>query len=251
MTIFKIHILYWLMTIICVFTGYFKPFLYFSLLIIIHEIGHLTGAIIYKWKIQKVIILPFGGITIFNEYISKSLFEEFIILIMGPLFQIIFYFSYTKIFGFNNLLFSYHYTLLFFNLLPIYPLDGYKLMNLFFNKILSFKTSHLLTMIISNITVILILTITIIYKFNLIMLIALIFLLYKNVEEISKHEFIFNKFLLERYLYNINLKKTKIIKSNNPKKMKREYKHLFYYNQKYETEKSFLKKKFDFKTKIC
>ena len=46
-------------------------------------------ALYYKWNIEKIIILPFGALTLFHEKINKPLFEEFIILIMGPIFQIV------------------------------------------------------------------------------------------------------------------------------------------------------------------
>ncbi|MCI9435149.1 MAG: hypothetical protein HFI86_07770 [Bacilli bacterium] len=250
MIIFKFHFLYWVMAFICSFCGLFKNFLYFSMLIIIHEFGHFIGAKIVKWRVKKIIILPFGGITIFDEFLSKSLDEEFIILLLGPLFQILFYILFNSIFGFNLLLHNYHYSLLLFNILPIFPLDGYKLLNIFINKFCSFKISHLLTITISSITAIFVFIISL-YHTNFIMLLALIFLTIKNIEEFINHNLLFNKFLLERYLYTINLKKTKIIKSNNFKKMMRECKHIFYYNNNYQTEKSFLKKKFDIKNKLC
>lgn len=250
MIIFKLHILYWFMAFICAFCGLFKNFIYFSLLIIVHELGHYLGAKICKWKVEKIIILPFGGITKFNEVLSKSLLEEFIILILGPLFQIIFYIIYNQLWGFNELLHAYHYALLIFNILPIYPLDGFKLLNLCFNRIFSFKKSHLISLVISNITTILVFIITL-YQRNFIMLLAFTFLIFKNISELLNHNLIFNKFLLERYLYVINLKKTKIIKTANLKKMRRNYKHIFYYNNNYETEKSILKKKFDIHNKLC
>lgn len=238
------------MAFICAFCGLFKNFIYFSLLIVVHEIGHFLGAKIYKWKIEKIVILPFGGITIFNEVLSKRLFEELIILILGPLFQIIFYFLYTNIFGFNELLYNYHYSLLLFNMLPIFPLDGFKLLNLLFNKFCAFKISHLISMFISFITIILIFILAN-YKHNFIMVLALIFLIFKNINELYYHNLLFNKFLLERYLYDLNFHKSIIIKSDNIKKMRREYKHIFYYYKNYETEKSFLKKKFDISHKLC
>ena len=46
--------------------------------------------VIFKWNIEKVILLPFGALTIFNEDLNRRMFEEFLIVIMGPLFQIIF-----------------------------------------------------------------------------------------------------------------------------------------------------------------
>ena len=37
---------------------------------------------------------------------------------------------FNKIFGFNEILRNYHYSLLIFNMLPIFPLDGFKLLNI-------------------------------------------------------------------------------------------------------------------------
>ncbi len=251
MIIFKFHLFYWVMAFICALTGYFKHFILFTLLIIIHELGHITGALIFKWKIKKVLILPLGGLTIFDEYLSKSIFEEFIILIMGPLYQIIFYYLFIFIFGYNELLNSYNYYLLVFNFLPIFPLDGSKLVNIILNKFFSFKFSHLVTLYISYIFLIISIIYILKYKINLIMFFSILIIFFKSMKELCNHKLIFNKFLLERYLYHFNFKKLKIIKSENIKKMKRDYKHIFYCNQEYVTEKNILKKKFDIKSKVC
>ncbi|MEG2311502.1 MAG: M50 family metallopeptidase, partial [Bacilli bacterium] len=130
-SIFKIHFLFYVVSFICIITGLFKPFLIITILIVIHELGHLLMALYYGWKIDKIIIFPFGGVTKFNEKINKPIREEFLILIMGPIIQIIFYFLCDYFFGYNAMLEKYHYTLLIFNLLPIFPLDGSKLVHLF------------------------------------------------------------------------------------------------------------------------
>ena len=239
-SIFKIHPFFYFFTLISLITGNFKNYTCFISIIIIHEIGHLLIAIILKWKVEKVLILPFGGITIFNEDINKPLLEEFLILLLGPIFQII----YTILMN-NQLITEYSKNLLFFNLLPIIPLDGSKLLNILLNKIVSFKISHLITIYISIMTII-ILTI----KINsLLIILVFSFIIFKIIEEIKNHENIFNKFLLERYINNYKFKKIKIIKSINLKKMKREHRHIFLTNKKYKTEREILKKRFDFTTK--
>lgn len=204
----------------------------------IHELGHILGAFIFKWHIDEIILLPFGGITIFKEYLDKPLKEEFIIAIMGPLFQIVFYLIYK-----DNYIFSYYnIVILLFNLLPIYPLDGSKLFNVFFNLILSFKYSHLCTVVLSAITLIIILFLSI-TKFHLLFLMILIFLVIELFKEMSKHKFYFNKFLLERYLYHFKFKKKKTIKKINS--MKKQTHHLFNINKKYYTEREIIGKMFD------
>ena len=238
-TIFKIHPLYYLVAFFSIITGLFKDFIYITLLIFIHEIGHTIGALYYKWDIKKIIILPFGGITIFNEYINKSLKEEFVILVLGPLFQILFYFILCFFNIESTLITNYHYSLLLFNLLPIIPLDGSKLLNIILNKITNFKLSHLFTIYISILTIIFLL----IKNKNMVLYIIIFFILLKVIKEYKEHKYIFNKFLFERYNYDLVFKKKKIIKGIKLNKMKKEYKHIFYDN-KYYTEKEVLKRYF-------
>ena len=202
--------------------------------------GHVLMGIIFKWKIEKIIILPFGALTIFDEGINKSIFEEFLIAIMGPIFQIIFTF-FLYFLTYNDEVVSYSLTILIFNLLPIFPLDGSKILNLFLNEILNFKISHTILIIIS---VIFILTIILYSDFNLILILILTFLLVRVLLEIKNHESLFNRFLLERYLNHYNFKKSKKIYSMNLAKMKRSYKHLFFDGNRFISEHERLKKRF-------
>ena len=234
--IFKIHPLFYLTAFICVITANFKNFIIFSSIIIVHELGHIIGAIIFKWKIDKVILLPFGGITIFQENIDKSLKEEFIIAILGPLLQLVFYFLYSD----NPTFIQYIFTILLFNLLPIYPLDGSKIVNILFNEFISFKRSHILTIITSFITL---LVVILSVKYNLLLYLILLFIVLEIIKEINKHNYYFNRFLLERYLYNNEYSKNKII--DNIKKMKKQTKHIFKINNKYFTEREIIRNLFD------
>ena len=234
--IFKIHPLFYLTAFICVITANFKNFIIFSSIIIVHELGHIIGAIIFKWKIDRVILLPFGGITIFQENIDKSLKEEFIIAILGPLLQLVFYFLYSG----NSIFNQYNLIILLFNLLPIYPLDGSKIVNILFNEFISFKRSHILTINTSFITL---LVVILSIKYNLLLYLILLFIVLEIIKEINKHNYYFNRFLLERYLYNNEYSKNKII--DNIKKMKKQTKHIFKINNKYFTEREIIRNLFD------
>ena len=226
-------------------TGHFKGFILFSLIIVVHEFGHILMGVLFKWKIEKVIILPFGALTVFNEDLNRKLSEEALIAIMGPIFQVIFtYLLYN--FGVQDAVY-YSTSILCFNLLPIFPLDGSKLLNVFLNKITSFKRSHALIIMISFLTMLMVILDS---DFNLILILILTFLLMRVFSEIKNHESLFNRFLLERYLKNYHFKKIKEIKSLDVRKMKRDYKHLFYDGFWRITEREILKKRFDFKGKL-
>lgn len=242
--IFKIHPIYYLTAIITIITGNFKDFTLITLIIIIHELGHISAAIYYKWNIEKIIILPFGGITIFNEYLNRPIKEELIIALAGPIYQIIFYYLVSFLNLKTSLFSSYHYTLLLFNLLPLIPLDGSKIFGLLLEKYLPYKLSNLLIIIISFL-LLFTLSIVLIINRNLLMIIILFFILIKLITQTKQYKYIFNKFLFERYLYNFNFKKRKKINDLKINKMMRDKIHIFYYNNIYKTEKEVLNNKFD------
>lgn len=209
----------------------------FTSIILIHELGHIVVAIFFKWNIDRIILLPFGGITIFNECIDKSLIQELLIAIFGPLFQIIYYILFLKNSEFSN----YNTAILLFNLLPIYPLDGSKIVNIILNRFISFKFSHILSICISYIVILLL--IFNIKNFNMILLMILFFIFIGLVKECVKHKYYFNKFLLERYLYKNRYSRVKKIKKIT--QMKKQTTHIFQINNNYFTEKDIIRKTFD------
>ena len=166
---------------------------------------------------------------------------------MGPITQIIYYFIIINFLSLRDIeiIKVYNYSILIFNLLPIYPLDGGKLINILLSYIFSYKNSYIITMIISFIISILILFISITntfnLTFNLFLMISLI--ITKLIEEYRKRKYYFNKFKLERFLKNYKFKRIKTI--NNVDNMMRDKRHLIKINHKYYTEKEVLRKRYD------
>lgn len=172
--------------------------------------------------------------------LNIPIYKELIILIAGPVFQFIAYFILLNLLPNNKeLIILYHYSILIFNLLPVYPLDGGKLINLFFSLKLSFRSSFYLEILISYITVIILVLINR-ENININLLIIIIFLLYKITKEYKQIELFYNKFLLERYLNKYNFSKSIII--NSPKSFHRNKRHLIKQRDKYYLEKEFLEK---------
>ena len=240
-----LHPLFLLTLFIFVSIGYFRFITYFMVLIIVHELGHIIISLIFKWNIDKIIILPFGGLTKYNEIINRPLIEEFLIAIAGIIFQIIFYLLVRSYIDYKYLSFI-NYFIIIFNLIPIYPLDGAKVLNIFFNKITSYKKSLLFTVIISYVFIIIFSLVF--FRMNKIISFILIFLLIEVNKLYRERNALFNKFLLERYLGDFKFKKKKTI--NKVDKMKKDYRHLFYIDGKYLTESYFLKKIFDIRRNL-
>lgn len=235
-----IHPIFLFTVLIFILLGRFKFLIYFMLLILVHEFGHIIMSLIFKWKIDKIIILPFGGLTKYNEIINRPLIEEFLVAISGIIFQLIFYKFIEIYINYNYLLFI-NYFIIIFNLLPIYPLDGSKILNVLFNKITNFKNSILLIVITSYMCIIILSLL--LFNVNKLLFMILVFLFMEVNKYYKEKDLIFNKFLLERYLNNLKFKKEKIIK--NVYKMKKDYRHIFYIDNKYMTESTFLKKMYE------
>ena len=192
-----------------VLAGYFSNLIVFTSIIIIHELGHIITGLHFKYKLDKVIIYPYGGMTKFNTIINTNINKDILVAISGVIVQSIYFILITILYtkGYireyiYNLFTIYNKSILLFNILPIIPLDGSKIINLILSKYLYYNLSNKLTIIISFITIIIIL-ITRIYEYNYSFIIIL-GLLMKNIYDFYKNlEYIYNKFLLERYLYKI------------------------------------------------
>ena len=187
-------------------------------------------------KIDEIYIYPLGGISKFNMDLNISINKELLILINGPIFQHLAYLLLLILLPkYKGLINTYHYSILIFNLLPIYPLDGGKLVKLLLNKIISYKRSLKILIYLSYLITIILFIIT---KKNISIFIMISLLLILITKERNKIDYIYNKYLLERYLNNYNFKSNKII--NNINNLYRDKKHLIYKNNKYILEKEYL-----------
>ena len=245
----KFHYTYYIISLSFLITGQFLNLIIFTSLIIVHELGHYIACLITKVNVSKIIIYPYGGITKIEDVIDINFTKELFIAISGIVIQSIYFFiiyllyknylirDYTY-----NIFYNYHYSMIIFNLIPIYPLDGSKILNIVINKLFNFKLSNILLIIISIINMIVMIFI---YKFNysyLMIIGILINYLYSYIKNIN---YLYNRFLLEKYLYKTKYNNKKIIKNYN--KMYRNTNHIIKNNDKYIKEEDFLIKMFDLK----
>lgn len=240
----EFHYTFFIIALGFVLTGHFVNLIVFTSIIIIHELGHFITAILFKYKVSKIIIYPYGGITKLDTFINTNINKDLIISISGIIFQCIYFFIVYLIYNMGyireyiyQLFYTYHYSMLFFNLLPIIPLDGSKILSCLIYKYFNFNLSNNILVFIS-LTSIIFLLYGGIYKSNY-GLIMTIGVLMKNIYNFYKNiDFVYNRFLLERYLYRFNYKKKSIIKSKN--KMYKNRYHYVYKNGNIVEEKEYL-----------
>lgn len=240
----EFHYTYIIMAFGLVITGHFVNLIIFTSLIIIHEIGHIIISKILSYKIDKVIIYPYGGFVKLNTRINTKIENDLLVAISGIIMQSI-YFGIIFFLYRNgivreyiySLFLLYHKSMLIFNLLPIYPLDGAKIVNLILSKYFSFNTSNYISVVISLIMIVVFLY-SDIYENNY-SIILVVGVLMQNIYKFYKDiSYIYNRFILERYLFKFNYKDKKVIKNIN--KMYKNREHLFNDKGKLINEKEYI-----------
>jgi stage IV sporulation protein FB len=177
------------------------------LIIFVHEMGHAVAASFFSWRIKKISFLPFGGVAEIDEHGNRPLREEAIVTLAGPL-QHIWLIGVgfllvelniisPELFG---LFFQYNLMVLIFNLLPIWPLDGGKIVFLLLSLKHSFPNAFRQTLLVSIGCLVIFMTAALtIAPFNLNVWIVITFIIISLYTEWKQQPYVFMRFLLERY----------------------------------------------------
>lgn len=198
---------------------------------------------LFKINIQSITILPFGSLI--NTEINYNINSNFLLLvsIAGIIMQLFLFIIFYYLFNFNFINYlsyrifkTYNQLIILFNILPIIPLDGSKILLSTLERFIPYKKTLIITNIISIIAILLFI---IFNKINLNLILISGFLFLKTYQEILEHNYIFNKFLLERHLHKPSYSKIKNIKS-----IKDIFKNKYNFIN-YEAEDKILSKLFD------
>jgi stage IV sporulation protein FB len=145
----KVNPAFWIVIFGAVFTGHFREIIIWFFVVLIHEMGHFAGAHLFKWRISRIDLLPFGGAAVVEEHGTRPFHEEIWVAVLGPLQHV----WMTGLAAMLNSLevispadFSWflflNLTLFIFNLLPIWPLDGGKIAFALFTRWVPFKLAQ-------------------------------------------------------------------------------------------------------------
>ena len=195
----KINLNIFLFAILFFITNQFEVYALVMLFAFFHELGHLLCGIILGFEVESLKIMPMGfslefktKIEDYNKKMLKSnilTLKKILIYIAGPLVNIIIIII-AYIYNFNENIIYSNLIILFINLIPIYPLDGGRILKNLLKLIVGNKKSYTYTNKISNIFVIFISfisSIAIYYYKNISIFFAIIFILVLILNENKRY----------------------------------------------------------------
>lgn len=195
------------MACLAIITGYYWELLTLFIIVFIHEMGHASCAHFFSWKISRILIMPFGGICDVDEHGNRPVAEELLVVLAGPL-QHIWMGVSVYLLGENELISpefatmfqQFNMMVLLFNLLPVWPLDGGKVIYLYLTSRQPFLTAFRQSLVCSVIVLIFVhLLFLIVFPFNLNVWVVLLYLYATLWRQWNQLRYSFIRFLLERY----------------------------------------------------
>ena len=216
----KIHPLTYLYLLLAFISGssYYVAFLFFSIL---HEIGHYLVALYFSIEIEKIMILPFGAFLSLKDLGKHYVYEEIGMLLCGPFINLIcfIFFLFIK----EPLLAKINIYILIFNLLPVYPLDGSKLLLLFLSYFIDYQKAMQIQIKVSLLFICILWIIT----KQIGRKIILGYLFYQVILYLKNYRLIYMETLMSDHLSK------KRVKINKHLEYFRPYKNIYHFHQRF------------------
>lgn len=141
-----------------------KTLFFLFLMLSLHEGAHMLVAALFHYPMEGVIVYPFGLCAKMKTLGMGSVWQEILIILAGPCMHLFFPFLFSLLAscdvissGYQVYLCNLNTSILIFNLLPIYPLDGGRLLQSFYHLFFRYTWAQRMTFLSSLIHLVLLL----------------------------------------------------------------------------------------------
>lgn len=175
-------------------------------IVLIHEMGHVSVAKELGWKVTQIQLLPFGGVAIVEDETAADPLDEIVVALAGPFMNMAMIFvsflfwksgvwttEWTAFFMKANMLIAG------FNLLPIWPLDGGRIVQALLFYRFPYRQASLLSLGASCLFAALMFGLGLIHVQLNLMVIA-VYLSYMNIQAFLRFPYQFMRFLMGKYV---------------------------------------------------
>lgn len=203
---FRIDLKIFIFLVLFYFTRQVEIYATIMIFCIIHELGHLLAGLLLGMKPNKIEIMPFGLSVSFKlhtkDYNKKILkanlleLKKIIVAVAGPITNLIliliFVFTNINIISKEVAIYA-NILIMVFNLLPIYPLDGGRILKGIVHIIHGGKTAKIITNKVANVVILIVTMVSsigIFYFENIAILLIVMFLWWIVIKENKRFKLI-------------------------------------------------------------
>ena len=134
----KIDFSFYIALLLALFSHQIDIYLTYLIAILIHECGHLVLATLFQWRIIEFRVSAIGGFLTFENDLSRPVIQSLIVATGGVIFNLIFGLFLLAINGPVSLIYA-QFAIAIFNLLPIAPLDGSRIVQSLLRIIMNYS----------------------------------------------------------------------------------------------------------------
>lgn len=143
-----------LLILLFTFTSQIEIYGIFILFIFLHELAHIAVGFCFGLRVSSINMSLFGFSTELYTYKSRKSYIKIITYLAGPIFNLvcalIFYYSKIQSDMITNIVYT-NFLLCFFNLLPILPLDGGRILKEILKKYIGNKNASIVMNMVTKV----------------------------------------------------------------------------------------------------